>query len=65
MYKACTHCARGRLAAERLRVHPKVEPEIGWHYLSKDTCLIRPHMSFYALPVVSMITIVCKLIRHL
>ena len=35
----------------------------GWHYLSNATCLIQPHL-FYALFVVSRITILSYIIRH-
>ena len=35
----------------------------GWHYLSNASCLVRPHL-FYAFFVVSMITILGSIIRH-
>ena len=37
--------------------------DLGWHYLSNATCLIRPRSSSVCF-VVSRITIVCKHIRH-
>ena len=37
--------------------------DVGWHYLSNATCLMRPR-SFYARFVASRITIVCYIIRH-
>ena len=37
--------------------------DLGRHHLSNATCLIRPHV-FYALFVVSRITIICYMIRH-
>ena len=40
-----------------------VAAQIGWHYLSDATCLIRPH-SFCMFFVVSMITIMCFMIRN-
>ena len=36
----------------------------GWHYLSHATCLIRPHL-LSACFVVSRITILCFIIRHI
>ena len=36
---------------------------LGWRYLSDATCLIRPR-SFYAPLVVSRITIICYMFRH-
>ena len=37
--------------------------KIGWYYLSNATCLMRPRL-FYAMLVVSMIIIICYIIRH-
>ena len=39
------------------------DAQFGWHYSSKATCLIWPHL-FYALFVVSRITMNCYTIRH-
>ena len=36
---------------------------IGWHYLSNDTCLIRPPL-FYVCFVVSRIAIICSILRR-
>ena len=36
---------------------------IGWHYLSNATCLMRPRL-FYVRFVVSRITILCYIVRH-
>ena len=35
---------------------------LGWHYLSNATCLMRPRL-FYALCIVSKITIICQFAR--
>ena len=40
----------------------RARAQIGWHYLSNATCLIRPRL-FYALFAVSRIIIVCYMIR--
>ena len=46
-------------------LRPSLRPRhpIGWHYLSNATCLIRPHL-FYALFIVSRITIICQTKTH-
>ena len=41
-----------------------MEEVLGWHYLSNATRLIRTHL-FCALFIVSRITILCNIIRHL
>ena len=38
-------------------------PILGWHYLSNNACLMRPHL-LYACLVVSRIIITCYIIRH-
>ena len=39
----------------------KHAPDMGWHYLSKATCLTRPHL-FYASFVVSRVVVICNMI---
>ena len=53
--KAVWSCGGACLDSERL-------PQVGWHYLSDATCLIRPH-SFYACFVVPRV-IICYIICH-
>ena len=43
--------------------HPRKLARLGWHCLSKATCLIRPHL-FYACFVVSRLTMICYILRH-
>ena len=43
--------------------HPLPEGRIARHYLSSATCLMRPHL-FYALCVVSWVTILRNMICH-
>ena len=38
-------------------------PTFGWPYLSIATCLMRPRL-FYALFVVSRITMICYILHH-
>ena len=46
------------------RLHERAHlADLGRHYLSNATCLIRPHL-FYALFMVSRITTICKSIRN-
>ena len=50
-------------SAKRIVSYHVVLRCIGRHCLSNATCLIRPHL-FYALLIVSRITIVCNIIRR-
>ena len=44
-------------------IHVHELPLVGWHYLSNATRLMRPHL-LYEVFLVSRITIICNILRH-
>ena len=59
----CLSLIAAAFSGSRVRKRKSPKGSFGWHHLSNARCRMRPHL-FHARFVVSRVTIICCIIRH-